>query len=344
MKMKIRKAVVVGSKSRTNTAFKSKEDASAAKFQSSLPAETAAQGKLRVAAYCRVSTLAEEQDLSYETQCSYYQDTLRADPNMELVGVYGDHGSSGLRLDERHEFQRMLRDCEAGKIDAVYTKSVSRLARNAIDCQKALDHLHQHGVYVYFEKENIRSDDAQLNLILKFLSSVAQEESNSQSQSIKWVVDHNAEIGKPAYKCCYGYRKAQALTDEILPKGERHNWIVFEKEAETVRLMFGMILRGFTTYEVAKQLTARELKNGSCFEWKSCKIPWMLKNVAYKGDIQTHKTVVLDYLSGKAVPNHGLRDSFYLKGHHEPIICEKEFDAVQKIIEERGRIWKEKRS
>ena len=352
MKKVIKKTVVIGGEGRQNMIAETQ----AASFVDSLspieienpiiakPVKATVLKKLRVAAYCRVSTLLEEQELSYATQSSYYEETINADPNMELVGVYGDPGSSGLRMEEREELQRLLRDCEAGKVDAVYTKSVSRLARNAIDCQKIVDRLHELGIYVYFEKEEIRSDDPQLSLVFKFMASIAQEESNSQSQSIKLVVDHNAAMGKPAYKCCYGYRKAQSLSKKPLPQSERHNWVIDEEEAETVRLMFSMILEGFTTYQVAKRLTALEQEKGSDFEWKSCKIPWMLKNVAYKGDIQTHKTVVKDYLDGRAEPNDGHRDSYYLKGHHEPIISEEDFDAVQRIIGERGRVWKEKRA
>lgn len=299
---------------------------------------------LRVAAYCRVSTLAEIQELSFETQCSYYRNYINTNPNMVLVDVYGDHGLSGLRLSSRPEFQRMLQDCRDGKIDAIYTKSISRFSRNTIDFQKVLDELHGLGIYVYFEEEKIKSDDPQVELILKFLSNIAQERSNIQSQLIKLSVDRNAKQGIPAYKCCYGYRKAYEIADRRLPRNERHLWVIHEEEANTVKMMFEMILAGYNTTKTAKALTALEQEKGSSMVWLPCKICWMLRNIAYKGDIQTHKTVVLDYLNGKAVPNDGYREGYYIKGHHEGIITEDHFESVQYIMAERGRIWKEKRA
>ena len=109
--------------------------------------------KIRAAAYCRVSTLLEEQELSYESQTEYYKGFIESNPNMELVAIYGDHGASGLRTEKRPQFKQMMQDAMDGKIDVIYTKSVSRLARNAIDCQRALEQLHGAGVHVVFEKE-----------------------------------------------------------------------------------------------------------------------------------------------------------------------------------------------
>ena len=299
--------------------------------------------KLRVAAYCRVSTLMEEQDLSYESQTEYYRSFIESRPDMELVGVYGDHGASGLRIKDRPEFQRLLKDAMDGKIDVIYTKSISRLARNAIECQKVLDKLHAVGVYVIFEKEGIKSDDSQFSLALKLFQSIAQEESNSQSQAITWSVDHNAALGRPAYKCCFGYIK-ENVDDRSATDRERHTWSINDEEAEMVRTMFDMIEDGFSTYDVAKRMTEMETERGNDFEWKSCKVCWMLRNIAYKGDLITHKTVVKDYLSGKAVKNKGYREQFYLKGHHPAIISEEQFSKVQDILEKRSKTWKEKRA
>ena len=322
---KIQKIVVVGEQRKTENA------------------ENAQPRKIRAAAYCRVSTLMEEQEYSFESQTEYYRDFIESQPDMELVGIYGDHGASGLRMTERPELQRMIADCMDGKIDVVYVKSLSRLARNAIECQKILDQLHEKGVYVIFEKEGIRSNDAQFSLVMKLYQSMAQEQSNSQSQAIIWTVDHNAALGRPAYKCCFGYVK-ENVGETGITERERHTWSINEEEAVMVRTMFDMIEDGASTYDVAKRMTEMETERGNDFEWKSCKVCWMLRNIAYKGDLLTHKTVVKDYLSGKAVKNDGYREQFYLKGHHPALISEEQFENVQTILESRSKTWKEKRA
>lgn len=185
---------------------------------------------LRAAAYCRVSTLLEEQELSFESQEIYYKTFIRNNPSLTLVDVYGDHGISGLRMEARPELQRLIQDCMNGKIDVIYTKSISRIARNTAECQKILDLLHAKGVYVIFEKEHIKSNDERLRLVLKLLASFAQQQSNVQSQAIKWAIDNNAAIGRPVYKACYGYRKTSTKT-------ERHKWIINEEEANNVRMI-----------------------------------------------------------------------------------------------------------
>lgn len=291
----------------------------------------------------RISTLMEEQDLSYDSQVKYYKAFIESRPDMDLVEVYGDHGASGLRMEERPEFQRMIKDAMDGKIDVIYTKSVSRFARNARECEQVLEQLCAKGVCVIFEEQNIKSTDSQFSLVLKLLESIAQEQSNSQSQSILWSVDNNAALGRPAYKCCFGYVK-ENVEDKTLTERERHTWSINEEEAAMVRTMFDMIEDGYSTYAVAKHMSKLEEKRGGNFEWKSSKIPWMLRNIAYKGDILTHKTVVKDYISGKAVKNEGYREQYYLKGHHPAIIGEEQFENVQKILASRSKKWKEKRS
>ena len=299
--------------------------------------------KIRAAAYCRVSTLLEEQELSYESQTEYYKGFIESNPNMELVAIYGDHGASGLRTEKRPQFKQMMQDAMDGKIDVIYTKSVSRLARNAIDCQRALEQLHSAGVHVVFEKEGIESNADNVDLILKILESIAQQQSNSQSQAILWTVDHNAALGRPAYKCCFGYVK-ENVDDRKATDRERHAWSINEEEAVMVRTMFDIIENGGSTYDVAKRMTEMETERGNNFKWKSCKVCWMLRNIAYKGDLLTHKTVVKDYLTGKAVKNNGYREQFYIKDHHPAIISEAQFDKVQEILDQRSKTWKEKRA
>jgi DNA invertase Pin-like site-specific DNA recombinase len=292
--------------------------------------ETNEKKVLRAAAYCRVSTLLEEQDFSFESQVTYYRTFIETNPMLTLVDIYGDHGLSGLRMESRPELQRLIQDCKDGKVDVIYTKSISRIARNAAECQKLLDTLHENGVYVIFEKEQIKSNDERLRLVLKLLASFAQQQSNVQSQAIRWSVDASAAIGKPVYKACYGYRKAP---QEI----ERHKWIVHEEEAEHVRMMFDMIEAGGTSYSIAQKMNEIERKKGSDFVWYSGKICGMLRNIAYVGDILTNKTVVADYLSGKPVKNEGLRNQYYLEDHHPAIISREQFEHVQKLMTGRKR-------
>ena len=280
---------------------------------------------LRAAAYCRVSTLQEEQEYSFESQAAYYKNFIENNPNLVLVDIYGDHGLSGLRMENRPDLQRLIQDCMDGKIDVIYTKSISRVARNAAECQRLLDKLHEKGVYLVFEKEHIESNDERLRLVLKLLASFAQQQSNIQSQAIRWAVDASAAIGKPVYKVCYGYRKAPTEFD-------RHRWIVCEEEAEHVRMMFDMIDDGGTSYSIAQKMNEIERDNGGDFTWYSGKICGMLRNIAYKGDLLTNKTVVADYLDGRAVKNEGLRDQYYLEDHHPAIISREQFDRVQVLM------------
>ena len=280
---------------------------------------------LRAAAYCRVSTLLEEQEYSFESQSDYYRQFIEKSPNLTLVDIYGDHGISGLRMENRPELQRLIQDCMDGKVDVIYTKSISRIARNAAECQRLLDQLHEKGVYVIFEKEKIKSNDEKLRLVLKLLASFAQQQSNVQSQAIRWAVDASAAIGRPVFKACYGYRKAP-------PEYERHKWIIHEEEAEHVRMMFDMIEEGGTSYSIAQKMNEIEREKGSDFVWYSGKICGMLRNIQYMGDILTNKMVVPDYLSGKPVKNEGIRNQYYLEDHHPAIISREQFERVQKLM------------
>ena len=283
---------------------------------------------LRTAAYCRVSTLQEEQDLSFESQCAYYEKVISADPKKELVGIYGDHGISGLHASSRPELQRMLADCMAGKIDYIMTKSISRLARNAKECQEILDQLKERNIPVYFEREGIISTDTQFELILKLLSSTAQEESNSQSLAMRWSHDNNIKRGNPTRVCGYGYRKKERKKNT-----DKHVWEIYEPEAKKVRMMFEMMMNNYTCAEIARKITEIEYEECSGYEWNSNRVRSILKNEIYKGDIRTHKSVKPDYLSKHIVKNNGQFESYYIEDHHEPIVSPETFDEVQNILE-----------
>ena len=283
---------------------------------------------LRTAAYCRVSTLMEEQELSYESQCAYYEKLISSDPNMVLVDVYGDQGISGLQAETRPELQRMLQDCRNGKIDYVITRSISRLARNAAQCQAMIDELNALGIPIMFEKENCLSTDPQLSLIMKLLISAAQEESNSISQAISWSYMSNVKMGKPTRICPYGYRKKSRVK-----RTDPHIWEVYEPEAEKIRKAFQMLIDGFNLKQAAAELTRMEKAEGSDYVWRKDRIRSICRNEAYKGDILTNKYFKPDFLSKCQQENRGERPQYYLEKHHDAIVDEDTFDEVQIILD-----------
>lgn len=293
-------------------------------------AKAAESQKKRVAAYCRVSTLMEEQELSYESQCAYYRQLIASNKDMELVGIYGDQGFSGLHARKRPEFLRLIQDCVDGKIDLIMVKSISRFSRNTIETQEYLNLLKEHGVRVYFEKEKIYSDNPQCELILKLLSAAAQEESNSISQSAKWANEKNCESGYPTRNCCYGYVKAKRN------RNEKHLWLVDEEKAKRIRMMFELADQGRSNKEIATELNKYELKNGFAPNWTPIQVRGRLKNEAYKGDLLTGKTFKPDVLSTKRIKNSGQSPQFYIEDHHEPIVSRELFDRVQKRFERRA--------
>lgn len=285
--------------------------------------------KIRVAAYCRVSTLMEEQELSYESQCAYYKQLIDSSKDMELVGIYGDQGFSGLHASKRPEFLRLIQDCKDGKVDLIMVKSISRFSRNAIETQEYLSLLKEHGVRVYFEKEKIYSDNPQCDLILKLLSAAAQEESNSISQAARWAIEKNCESGYPTRTCCYGYVKAKRRA------GEKHTWLVDEEKAKRIRMMFELADKGNSYTQIASKLNEYEISNGGKPEWTPESVKGRLHNEAYKGDLLTGKTFKPDVLSAKRIKNNGQSTQFYIEDHHEPIVSRAIFDRVQQRLERR---------
>ena len=288
---------------------------------------TQKDGVRRVAAYCRVSTLAEEQELSFETQSAYYKGLIEKDPTMMLVGIYGDQGFSGLHASRRKEFLRLIADCEADKVDMVLVKSISRFSRNTVECREYLERLKKHGVAVLFEKEGLNSMDPQTDMILSIYSSMAQSESCSHSENIRWAKQRRAELGDPIRVACYGYRIQKKPGDSY------RYWVIQEDEAERVRFIFSLAYQGFTTREITQKLNEREQAIGQ-ETWTPQRVTLALANEAYRGDILTNKTVILDYLTKKAVRNKGQVEQYYLEQHHDPIVKPEIFDTVQDYMKQ----------
>lgn len=188
-----------------------------------------------MAAYARVSTNSDEQKTSYEAQVSYYTDYISAKPDWDFVQVYADKGITGTSTKHREHFNEMIADALAGKIDLIITKSVSRFARNTVDSLTTIRLLKEHGVEVYFEEQNIHTLDSKGELLLTIMSSLAQEESRSISENVTWGQRKRFADGKVSmpYKHFLGYRKGENGEPEVVPE-----------EAEIVRRIYGLFLKG----------------------------------------------------------------------------------------------------
>lgn len=277
--------------------------------------QSSSEGKKRAAAYCRVSTLSEEQELSFSAQVSYYTELIGRDPTLTLVGIYADQGFSGLDMSRRKEFQRMLADCEAGLIDVIYVKSVSRFSRHAADALSVLKRLNTLGIRVLFEKEGLDSSDPATEMVLNIYATMAQNESCSMSENARWAYTRKAQTGNPSRGACFGYRI------EMKPGDSFRYWVIHEEEAKVIRRVFSMAYQGYTIREIA-EACSRNVQG----------INSWLRNEAYKGNILTHKHVKLDYTSKKVVPNTGQRDQVYIEEHHDPIVDPAVFDEVQTYL------------
>lgn len=274
---------------------------------------------LRVAAYCRVSTRLEEQEGSYELQVQYYTARIGADPGMELAGIYGDNGKSGLKTHGREGLGQLLRDCEAGKIDLILTKSISRFARSMADCAELIRRLRELGVDILFEKEGINSRDPKCDLLLHIFAALAQEESHSISQNSRRAHEQYVRQGRPFGRVAYGYYNAG-----------QNRWAVREPEAERVRTAFQMAARGCCYRDILGALNRMEQRDATGVVWKQKRLRRLLRSVVYKGDYYSHGTVCL--VPGRQVENRGYRDRFYIEGHHPPLVPGAQFDRVQEIL------------
>lgn len=276
--------------------------------------------KLRAAAYCRVSTLMDSQDGSFETQMSYYRSKLSADC-YTLVDVYGDHGKSGRTMDNRPEFQRMLADVEAGKIDIIFCKSISRFARNMAECMKTIRHLKELGVVMVFERESLRTDTLGVDLILSIMATVAEEESHSISQNLLQVRNYKNSVGEPVDRPCYGYRK--------VGKG----WKVEPTEAERVRRVYQMAAEGCTYDEMLDEMLRMEEVQPTR-RWTKQNIRYMLLNERYTGNYLTNKVVAVITDEGKKkVRNDGLATQYMIEGHHEALVSIELHTLIGEMVE-----------
>lgn len=283
--------------------------------------------KVRVAAYCRVSTLEEEQELSYDTQRDYYKTLFEKNDKYYLVGVYGDQGISGLKADKRPQFQALIRDCRNGKIDEIYTKSISRFARNFSECLLYVRELKKLGVVVHFEKEAFTTADENIDMIFSIMAIVAQEEVNSISQSVCWALEQRSKAGDPIMKARYGYKRDKNATNGV------HLWHIKENEATRVRMIYDLFLKGDGYTAIARIMNDFERGKGVMANWTSGRVKGVLTSEVYVGDILTFKRYTPDYLSRKLKVNKGEKEQQYIKNHHPAIITREQDKKAKAIIE-----------
>jgi site-specific DNA recombinase len=270
--------------------------------------------KIKTAAYCRVSTDKEVQEGSYELQVAYFTDLINTDPTMELVGIYGDKGKSGMKISGRPGLQKLMDDCRAGKIQLILTKSISRFARNMADCAAMIKELRSLGVNIIFEEQGLNSMDASGDLVLNIFAAIAEEESHSISQHTALAHEQYVLEGRPFGRISFGYKN-----------GGNHQWVINEEEAPLVRKAFEMMDEGKNYAEIRKTLDEM-----GGITWSQSRLKYLLTNVVYKGDYYSHKTVCL--VPGKQVRNNGYKDRIYIEEHHEPIVSPELFDRVQERI------------
>jgi len=284
----------------------------------------------KVCAYCRVSSDSNEQMESYNAQVSEYTKTITDNPDWELVDIYADAGISGTNVKHRLAFNRMIRDCENGKIDLIITKSISRFARNTVDCLKHVRDLKNIGVEVFFEKENIYSFDSKMELVLTMLSSIAQEESRNISENTKWGLRKRFRDGVTVCntKRFLGY-----------DKDKNGNLVINEEQAKIVRRIFREYLDGKGYAAIARGLEADGIITiAGKAKWWDSTIRGVLENEKYYGELLLQKTVTVDYLTKKRVNNDNLEPMYRIDNNHDPIISKEMFDLVQQERKRRFEI------
>lgn len=283
---------------------------------------------LNVAAYCRVSTDDEDQLNSYRTQKVYYTEHIKKNPKWRFAGIYADEGISGTLVKKRDDFLRMISDCEKGKIDLILIKSVSRYARNIVDCISYIRKLKALGIGIYFEEQNINSLTEDSEVYIGIYGVMAQSESENISANVRWGINKRMQNG--TYACRFnllGYRRDK----------ESKEIFIVPKEAEIVKKIFRMYLQGASLDQIKAYLEDNKIKTVRGNEkWDKHGIKAMLTNEKYVGDIIYQKTFRPDCLSKKSKINRGERDRYLVSNNHPPIIDRETFWLVKKEMSKRS--------
>lgn len=279
--------------------------------------------RIRVAAYCRVSTDDDDQLGSFESQKLYYEEKIRANLDWVNAGIFADEAITGTKVDKRDGFQAMIQKCQNGEIDMILTKSISRFARNTLDTLQYVRMLRERNIAIFFEKENINTLDMNGELLLTIMSSLAQQEVESLSQNVKMGLKMKMKRGELiGFNGCLGY--------DYHP--EDKTLTVNEEEAEIVRFIYDMYLQGYGTTTIAKRLTEMGKKNKKGeVSWHTHGVMGIIKNEKYKGDILLGKTFTTDPISKRRLANMGEEEQYYIRDHHEAIVSREVWDEAERI-------------
>ncbi len=286
---------------------------------------------LKVAAYARVSSGKDAMHHSLSAQVSRYSEYIQSHPGWQYVGVYADEAKTGTR-DSREQFQRLLADCRAGRIDLVITKSISRFARNTVTLLETVRELKELGVDVFFEEQNVHSLSTDGELMLTILASFAQAESLSVSENQKWRIKKNFEEGKPWSNKLFGYRLVDGRF-EVVPE-----------EADIVRRIFSEYLSGRGTTAIANGLNTDGVTTRRGYAWRPNVIAQTLRNYNYTGNLILQKTYRENHLTKRKLMNDDVLPKYHVSDSHEAIIDLETFEAVQTEIERRAEAYRHTKS
>ena len=284
--------------------------------------------RLRVCAYCRVSTDSEEQKNSYDSQLKYYKEKITTNSNWSFAGIYADEAISGTLDYKRDDFMRMITDALEGKIDLIMTKSISRFARNTVDTLKYVRKLKEKNIAIIFEEENINTLEMAGELLLTILSSIAQQESENISTHVKLGLKMKMERGElVGFNNCLGYKYDY----------KTNTMSIDEEEAETVKYVFKRYCEGAGSTTIARELSELGIKSPRGEDtWAESTVRGIIKNEKYIGNVLMGKTYTIDPISHKRMVNMGEEDKYYIEEHHEPIIPLDVYEKAQFILDSRG--------
>lgn len=284
--------------------------------------------KLKVAAYCSVSTKFESQQSRIDLQISNYETIIQSNPQWEYAGVYFDYGS-GLRQKGRSNLENMINKACSGEIDYILTKSLSRLSRNVLDTLIIIRKLKERGINMYFENENLNSIEGEAEFAITLSGILAQEESRNLSENIQWGYQRKFGNGDifTKHKNFMGYTC------------ENGNLVIVPEQAEVVKTIFMLYLDGMTLQQIKEYLESQKIKTVTGKDiWATYVIQKMLKNEKYKGCTMFQKTLTEDYITGKRKVNHGERTKYYVEDTHPAIVSKDIFERVQEVMKRRERI------
>lgn len=289
-----------------------------------IAADISERKKRKVAAYCRVSTLMESQEDSLESQCLYYEQLISSNPDWESAGIFADAGKTGTCMDSRSELQKLLTACKQGKVDLVLTKSISRFTRNISDCLIMVRMLSDSGVDLWFEREGIHTDTTGSEFLLSILACLAEEESRSISDNIKWGIQVRFKTGTYIQAHApYGYQKKNG-TLVILPE-----------EAAVVRFIFQSVLSGKGTSLIARDLNSLGIPSPAGRTWGKTSLLRIIRNPVYAGDLIYQKTYTDAHFCQHL--NRGEIDQYYYISHHEAVISKEVYMLAANNVLQRGK-------